>query len=72
METYISNARKIYQAINAQIIAYSIRKSTGKTYVRLHVVDNNNNLSEPIELSRSQLDSNISVLMDYINIKFLT
>ena len=68
METYISNARKIYQAINAQIIAYSIRKSTGKTYVRLHVVDNNNNLSEPIELSRSQLDSNISVLMDYINI----
>ena len=68
METYISNAKKIYQAVNEQIIAYGVRKSTGKTYVRLHVVDSDNNLSEPIELSRSQIDSNISVLMDYINI----
>lgn len=68
MQQYIDSAEIIYNTPNAKVIALGIKKSTGKTNVRLHVVSENGSLSEPLEFSKSQLNKQINRLYDYLNV----
>nr|WP_308624605.1 DUF927 domain-containing protein [uncultured Eisenbergiella sp.] len=65
--SYINSAEKIYEVGNKKIIAYSVQKNSGKTDVRLHVVDENDNISAPIEISRSKI-FNVLEIVNYVNL----
>lgn len=65
--SYINSAEEIFIVGNKKIIGYSLQKNSGKTDVRLHVVDENNNISDPIEISRSRI-LNVLEIADYVNL----